>query len=71
MIRVTSTDPGFTRRARSMVWAEERARRLALLVGEAAIEQRTGDGEWRVVDTYRRTAATARVTRGSGKGGWG
>ena len=71
MIRVTSTDPGFTRRARSMLWAEERARRLALLVGSAEIQRREPDGEWTTVETYRRTATTARVTRGSGKGGWG
>lgn len=53
-LRVTSTDPRLTRASRSWGGAEERARRVALLIGEATIEQRDRAGDWQTVERFTR-----------------
>lgn len=60
-LRVTSTDPRLTRAARSWGSAEERARRVALLVGSAEIQRRTSDGVWTTVEVF--VGASGRVSR--------
>lgn len=60
-LRVVGPDERLTRQARSMVGATERARRVALLVGESEIQQRVKDG-WLTIEKYRRVAG--RVERG-------
>jgi hypothetical protein len=64
-LRVTSLDPRLTRVVRSWVGAEERARRVALLVGEATIEQRDRAGDWSTVERFTRTRD--RVSRVEGQ----
>lgn len=59
-LRVTSVDPRLTRPARSWGGAEERARRVALLVGTAEIQQRDRGGEWQTVEIYERTDGRVR-----------
>lgn len=54
MIRVTGPDPRFTRHVRSLAWATERARRVALLAGTAEIQQRTGRGDWQAVERFEK-----------------
>jgi hypothetical protein len=53
-LRVTGLDPRLTRVARSWGSAEERARRVALLVGEAEIQRRDSAGAWQTVETWRK-----------------
>lgn len=53
-LRVTSTDARLTRTVRSWSSAEERARRVALLAGEAQIEQRDAAGVWRPVERFQK-----------------
>lgn len=65
-LRVTSTDPRLTRFSRSYNSAEERARRVALLVGFAEIQRRESDGEWRMVERFARQGS--RVVRREGRG---
>lgn len=60
-LRVTSVDPRLTRTARSLLSAEERARRVALLVGSAQIERRDDGGAWSAVERFVRTGQ--RVSR--------
>ena len=52
-LRVIGPDERLTRIAKSMVSATERARRVALLVGEAEIQQRKGK-EWERIERYVR-----------------
>lgn len=54
MIRVTGPDPRLTRPMRSMDWARERARRVALLAGGAEIQRREKRGEWETVERYEK-----------------
>jgi hypothetical protein len=65
-LRVTSLDPRLTRAVRSWSGAEERARRVALLVGEATIEQRDRAGAWSVVERFSRTGSRVRRVEGAG-----
>jgi hypothetical protein len=51
-LRVTSTDPRLMRAARSWGSAEERARRVALLVGSAEIQRRDTAGAWQTVERF-------------------
>lgn len=51
-LRVTSTDPRLTRNARSWGSAEERARRVALLIGAAEIQRRDHAGDWQTVERF-------------------
>jgi hypothetical protein len=59
MIRVTSpASPRLTRTVRSLAWAEERARRVALLAGSAQIERRDGRrDEWEVLTTFTKAGS--------------
>lgn len=63
MIRVTSIDPRLTRTVRSFAWAEERARRVALLAGSAEIQQRERGGDWQTVESYERVGSKVRRNR--------
>ena len=57
-IRVTSPiSPRLTRTVKSMSWAEERARRVALLVGSSQVERREGRGGWEVVARWTKDGA--------------
>ena len=69
MIRVISAaDPGYTRTVRSLAWAEERARRVALLAGTAEIQHREKSGaEWTVLSRFTKTGS--RVARSSSSEG--
>lgn len=60
-LRVIGPDERLARQARSMVGAEERARRVALLVGEAEIQQRARGKEWQTIERFR--LVNGRVTR--------
>ena len=60
-LRVVGPDERLTRAARSMVGAEERARRVTLLVGEAEIQQRAKGKEWQTIERFR--LVNGRVTR--------
>jgi hypothetical protein len=60
-LRVIGPDERLTRPARSMVGAEERARRVALLVGEAEIQQRLRGKEWETIERF--TRVNGRVQR--------
>ena len=51
-LRIVSTDPRLTRPARSWSGAEERARRVALLVGSAEIQQRERTGAWLTIERF-------------------
>lgn len=62
MLRVIGPDERLTRPARGLAAAEERARRVALLVGSAEIQQRDRRGAWVTVEKYRRVGG--RVERG-------
>lgn len=53
-LRVVSIDPRLARTVRSWGSAEERARRVALLVGSAEIQQHRPDGTWQTVEAFRR-----------------
>ena len=61
MIRVTAPlAPGFTRTVRSMAWAEERARRLAVLTGASEIQRRDGRREdWETIVRWVKVGSSA------------
>ena len=60
-LRVTGPDERLTRLVRSMVGAEERARRVTLLTGSAEIQQRAKGKEWQTIERFR--LVNGRVTR--------
>lgn len=66
MIRVTSpASDRLTRMPRTMARAEDRARWVALVFGEAVIERREKRGEWETVATWRKQGGA--VTRRTGR----
>lgn len=54
MLRVIGPHEGYTRPARSMIGATERARRVALLAGSAEIQQREKGKAWQTIEHYRK-----------------
>jgi hypothetical protein len=65
-LRVTSTDDRLTRFPRSWASAEERARRVALLMGSSEIQRREGS-MWRTVERFERVGE--RVSRRTERAG--
>lgn len=60
-LRVIGPDVRLTRTARSWGSAEERARRVALLVGSAEIQRRDQAGDWQTVERF--IGSSGRVNR--------